>query len=670
MSTILRKHSLLKWIIIAVIFSMLALSFNLTPYALQTTITVNTFEDRADALLGDGICSTANSNQECSLRAAIQEANSMPGHQTIILPAGTYTLSLRDEPNVRDRNGSTGDLNVSEDLTIQGAGADSTIIDGGGFTGIIETHLSTLTITGVELRNGRAEFVGGSIFSSQGSLVFEDLIFRNNQSDREAGAIYAFRSDINIKRTTFVGNRALNGGGGALSAGWGTLEVSDSLFENNTAFNGGAIQVFGQDLSLNPLLVQIERSAFLGNQGIRGSALWIGSHEATILNSTFSGNLSEGGIYEVIYNFNSLINIVHSTLNISESNGFAITNESNLSFTTLRNSILSGGGSDNCQGPGFVSRGINLEDGDSCRFDSARDFINTDPMLEPLADNGGLTPTHDLGDSSTAIDAADDAFCPDRDQRSAVRPEDRDGDGKAQCDIGAVETYEGAFSAVPDSGTDSADNDTDDENANSTPGTLADSDGICSTAVYFDDFSHPSSGWSIGTGAGFDWAYTSEGEYRVFITSPQVIAFSPAPLSSNSIPTSFCVEADVRQHVTSSLTDLGELGLLFGIDPSSASFTRFGVIPREGSFLIEQRLPSGQFELLIPPTPSSAIQPVNEVNHLAVVARGNDVEFIINGQLVQTLTISSSGGVGVYTRTFNLPQVNARFDNFTVSRID
>ncbi|MCZ6768321.1 MAG: hypothetical protein O7D93_03645, partial [Acidobacteria bacterium] len=66
------------------------------------------------------------------------------------------------------------------------------------------------------------------------------------------------------------------------------------------------------------------------------------------------------------------------------------------------------------------------------------DFTD-DPLLDPLADNGGPTFTHALLPDSPAIDAGDNAACPDTDQRGLSRPIDGNEDGDAICDIGAYE---------------------------------------------------------------------------------------------------------------------------------------------------------------------------------------------------------------------------------------
>ena len=73
------------------------------------TFTVNTTSDTVDKNPGDGVC--ADINNQCSLRAAIMEANAFPGTDTIMVPNGTYTLTIaRAEPlrpKTRDREPST-----------------------------------------------------------------------------------------------------------------------------------------------------------------------------------------------------------------------------------------------------------------------------------------------------------------------------------------------------------------------------------------------------------------------------------------------------------------------------------------------------------------------------------------------------------------------------------
>ena len=85
-----------------------------------------------------------NSDGDCSLREAIQSANTNTGvdactpgsgTDTITVPAGTYTLSIAGAGE--DAN-ATGDLDITSNLSITGAGNTLTIIDGGAIDRVIE----------------------------------------------------------------------------------------------------------------------------------------------------------------------------------------------------------------------------------------------------------------------------------------------------------------------------------------------------------------------------------------------------------------------------------------------------------------------------------------------------------------------------------------------------
>lgn len=80
--------------------------------------------DQPDANPGDGIAETASG--ETTLRAAVQEANATPGPDTIILPAGLIELSLE---SLTDHTAASGDLEITDDLVISGAGREESIID-------------------------------------------------------------------------------------------------------------------------------------------------------------------------------------------------------------------------------------------------------------------------------------------------------------------------------------------------------------------------------------------------------------------------------------------------------------------------------------------------------------------------------------------------------------
>jgi hypothetical protein len=100
---------------------------------------------------------------------------------------------------------------------------------------------------------------------------------------------------------------------------------------------------------------------------------------------------------------------------------------------TIRSSILAYHASGNCSGVGTPSNGWNMENTDTCGLIESSDLVNTDPMLLPLALNGGTNLSHALHPSSPAIDTGDKDKCIAYDQRGVTRPQG------PWCDRGAYE---------------------------------------------------------------------------------------------------------------------------------------------------------------------------------------------------------------------------------------
>ena len=75
--------------------------------------------DLVDATPGDGTCATNSLPVRCTLRAAVMEANALPGPDEIVLAFGNY---VREIPDRGEDLCATGDLDVLDELRITGAG--------------------------------------------------------------------------------------------------------------------------------------------------------------------------------------------------------------------------------------------------------------------------------------------------------------------------------------------------------------------------------------------------------------------------------------------------------------------------------------------------------------------------------------------------------------------
>ena len=376
------------------------------------TITVNTTADEL------------NSNGNCSLREAIHAANTNAavdacsagsgGTDIITLPAGTYALTVAgtgEESNV------TGDLDILGDVSIKGAGAGISVIDGGGIDRVLDvvgSHvvgLDNLTITG-----------GGTTAEQPGGGVYN-------------------RGALTLQNAQVTGNTASHNGGGIRSDG--TLAIVDSTISDNHSQGSSGGGIFSQSGSIT-----ITRSTVSGNIAWNhGGGIYSATAAMTITTSTFSGNSTQqfdgGGIYRQ----SASLAIDNSTIayNVAATSGGGVYGASGVRLvnTTIANNTAVSGpdcsGSPNSMGHNFI------RDLGGCSFTPATgDIIGTlDAGLGPLQDNGGPTFTHALLPGSPAIDAGDNTACPSTDQRGAPRP------AGLACDIGAYESGSLAPGVIP-----------------------------------------------------------------------------------------------------------------------------------------------------------------------------------------------------------------------------
>lgn len=383
--------------------------------AQAATFTVDTAADLNDSTAGDGICGTGAVGT-CSLRAAIQEANLLPGPDTIGLPSGHYKLTrLPLAGNV---------LGITSDITLQGLGvsAGATLIDGNGDRIVLQilgnstVNLSNLAIVGGA---GYGSSFGGGIYIGGGTTTLSQVVVGGNNaagsSTQQGGGIYVYEfATLNLIDSEVSGNTATNGGGGISVRVQSTANITRSTIRGNTLTNPGAA----------------------GGGVDAGGVL-------SLVNSTISGNTASGGGGGLSVGGGGTAQISFSTIarNTSGASGgqlqvFGATAHIAGSIVA---SPLAGL---NCRfGAGaLLSDGHNLDSGTTCGFGAAGDIAGADPLLAPLAYTGPLFPeTHALQAASPAINAGPTSgSLPATDGRGAVRVQ------MGRADIGAYESALGA----------------------------------------------------------------------------------------------------------------------------------------------------------------------------------------------------------------------------------
>ncbi|MCB1589079.1 MAG: hypothetical protein KDI56_09260, partial [Xanthomonadales bacterium] len=105
----------------------------LTPTAWAASFIVDRLDDAVDQSPGDGQCLAATGG--CTLRAAVQEGNALAGADEVILGAGTHTLSLA---GADEDLGASGDLDISDALSISGVGTAATLIDASALDRVLD----------------------------------------------------------------------------------------------------------------------------------------------------------------------------------------------------------------------------------------------------------------------------------------------------------------------------------------------------------------------------------------------------------------------------------------------------------------------------------------------------------------------------------------------------
>jgi hypothetical protein len=267
--------------------------------------------------------------------------------------------------------------------------------------------------------NGGALYIDGMNYDDPGDLFLCATSFTDNRATLHGSAVFSYfyeGSTSHIDRCVFAGNNfdgSPTGGAGGLYHETGPLTLSNSLFSANRS-------------------------------DLHAAGLFVGSgSSALVVNCTFAGNaVPEVGA--AIFSGVSPLEIVNSTFFANYADYAPAIFNNNEASIGLRNTVLSGNTTPNqysalaCTEP-LIDRGGNVQwpqakPGGGDDVPCADGVLFADPLLRPLADNGGPTQTMALDPASPAVDHGVDCPPPETDQRGVARV--------GACDSGAFEIGE------------------------------------------------------------------------------------------------------------------------------------------------------------------------------------------------------------------------------------
>lgn len=457
---------------------------------LSASVNAATFTVTKTADTADSKC-----DQDCSLREAIIAANTLGGADQIILPEGTYKITLIEGPD--DDVGLKGDFDVKTDITITGtknADVSKTAISGDKKSGVFDVFGSAvLTLENVAVYEGFSQagagirvtqgagillkgtlvavnisptMPGGGIYiSSTGKSIISDSMIAGNVTNKFGGGIYV-DGTLRLERTIVGGNAAgdadFQGHGAGIYISKGSVEIVDSFVKGNIAsWAGGGIYNFDASTSITIL-----RSTFSSNKAKMGGGIYEDVGTITITDSTFESNeattdnggaISSGGT--VTINNSTLYGNqaagVGGAISITQSAALTLNNDTitynvaaegggifNSAQGTMHNSIITynigtgGQGGNNIFGP-LTSGGYNLlslESGNPQGNQLQATDIKADAAAAAL---GNFTDNEVAGRGHVVLLGISpalnngDAECPVKDQLGNSRV--------GKCDIGAVE---------------------------------------------------------------------------------------------------------------------------------------------------------------------------------------------------------------------------------------
>ncbi|HEY7946048.1 MAG TPA: right-handed parallel beta-helix repeat-containing protein, partial [Acidimicrobiales bacterium] len=420
--------------------------------------------------------------------------------QAVLNAASGDTITFALSPACSTITLTSGEIDISQSLTIDGPGAGALAVSGNDQSRVFAVISGTVAISGLTIENGdipgNINSSGGGI-NNDGTLSVTNTVLLDNTVQGPGGGIYNdFGASLTVTDSTFLGDGGPIASGGAISNEGTAVTISGSSLVDNTADQGGGIWSQGPTITITNSSISdntgggisasgtlsLTDSTVSGNSGGGGvrdggeltvtdsqvsdnSGTGISGDPLVLTGSTVSGNSGAtdgGGIYARgtssvttstisdnsasdgggIYFDQGTLSVTNSTISgnftaLSHGGGDIADYSPGLSMAaTIVASSPSGG---DCSMPGYVTitdGGDNLDDDGSCGFTAGTDHPDTPAGLDPTGPESNGGPTQ-----TVALEPGSAAIGAVHGASLCSMPDQRGVARSTPCDIGAFQSH-------------------------------------------------------------------------------------------------------------------------------------------------------------------------------------------------------------------------------------
>ena len=353
------------------------------------TVNVTTLADVYDApdlssialLLAD-----PGADGQISLREALTAANNTAGADIINLPVGTHQLTRIFGPG--DTN-LAGDLDVLDDVSLVGAGSNSTVIEMTTISRVVDVHSATVALSGLTITGGQSLGDGAGLHVRPGSdVTLTDVVVDSNTTlvGGDGAGIYNDQANLTLINSSVTNNTARNNGGGISSVGASSsLTLINSIIDSNHStsksgggiYNEGTLTLLDTNVSNNDAN---QRGGGIANVGVSASL----TATRALIDNNDSVTRDGGGIHNE--GVMTLLDVIVSN-NHAKDHGGGISNQgqADLERVTINNNVADkkGGGINHHTGSATMSllnvtvSGNQADEGGGLRIDRDISIANS-----------------------------------------------------------------------------------------------------------------------------------------------------------------------------------------------------------------------------------------------------------------------------------------------------